>query len=266
KFQCEDQFGVVNFYLLPYISTAEVKSMFEDDNFEIKTANDALKKIISNENIDYSQRNILITHGFFGFSSETDQKIENDCLLSDSETRVGTIDICDGKILEHFDYVALGHIHSPQKVGKEYIRYSGSLLKYSISEYNQKKNVCQIDIFEKGNIKISQNKIDTLRDLRILRGEFSSFFNVTNHEYKDDYLFFELTDKNVIIDPMNKLRSLYNNVLGLKFIKKEIEFVNKLSTDVIKSKSDNEHFEDFYLAVTGDKINETQKQVIVDIL
>ena len=156
-----DEFGEVNVYLLPFIKPSNVRQHFEDE--EVDSFESAVKFVIENANIDYSKRNIILSHQFIT-GSTTD---------GSEELIIGGLDNISSEIYNQFDYTALGHIHRVQSAGCEKIRYSGTPLKYSFSEANHNKSVTIVEVFEKGNIKITPVSLKPLRDLRCVKGKYS---------------------------------------------------------------------------------------------
>lgn len=224
-----------DFYLLPYTHPSEVKRDYEDPS--IKTQEDSIRKII--ENIKIENDSILILHTFVGSGSSQ----------SDSERplNIGTVDIVDPSIFKNFTYTALGHLHRPQAVGSETIRYSGSLLKYSVSESAQNKSITIVNI-ENGNVNVELKKLDVLRDLRVIRGYLRDILLPENYkdENVDDYVFIELLDEGELIDPIGSIRGVYKNVLGLRKVSKEKEDVTLSNNQNYKKKSIDELFLEFY--------------------
>ena len=266
-----DKHGPVNFYLLPYFIPNQISKMFEDDeNIQIKTFNDAFKTIIDYNKpfIDTSLRNILITHGFFGYLNE-ENNIFYDQITSPSELSIGGADIIDISPASFFDYIALGHLHSPQKVKNPLFRYSGSLLKYSVDESNQNKSVTLIDIKEKNNIDLNFIHLTPIRDLRIVTGymrDLCESFESTSL-ISDDYVFVELLDKDAVFDVIPRLRQTFKNIIGVKMIN---QFSNDNNIIINKNKPENKDFStlfyEFYTSVSGQDLDEEKKEIIANIL
>ncbi len=268
KISLKDEYGIINFYTIPYIEPNYIKKFYKEES--ILTFDDSMKLLISKikENINLDERNILITHGFFSYIKNNNE--DNKIIFSESEISIGGSDMVDAKIFEIFDYVALGHLHAPQKIGKETIRYSGSILKYSLSESNQKKSITIINLKEKSNIKIYEKHINPKRDLKIVQGDFYEFIDVNNFSelYSEDYIFVNITSNKNILDPVNKLKNVFPNILGVKFIKYDknnIQIKNEFSDNKIKSKSTYELFNDFYSYVTKNNLSKEEKKIILEI-
>lgn len=233
-----------NFYLLPYIEMQKVKDLYEID---FQTKNEAMKYIIKEMKIDTNEINILISHEYVAGGIESD----SERILS-----IGGTEYVDPQILKDFDYVALGHLHGPQKIKYEKIRYSGSLMKYSFSETNQKKGMNLIEINQKNDIKIKQINFKPKRDMKIIKGLFNEIIKMEN---TDDYLHIIIEDQEPIYEAINKLRTKYPNVLSLEFPNLKTNNDIKTNKKNIKNISPNELFYYFYEEIKGKKINENQK-------
>lgn len=201
-----DDYGKINFYLLPFIKPAHVKRFFSEDFSSYTTA---LKKVIDGMEIDQRERNLLITHQFVTGAVRSESE----------EITVGGTDNVDAEVFTPFDYVALGHIHKPQNVSEK-IRYCGTPLKYSFSELNHQKSVTVIEFKEKGNLIISTIPLKPLRDLAEIKGTYleltkKDFYE--NSTFKNDYLSVILTDENDVIDAMAKLRVIYPYIMKLSY-------------------------------------------------
>ncbi|MDD3361895.1 MAG: exonuclease SbcCD subunit D [Hespellia sp.] len=203
----EDAFGRLNIYMLPFIKPVNVRKYFPDA--EIESYDDAVRVVMKHIGIEESERNILIAHQFITGAERSDSE----------ELSVGGLDNIDADALEAFDYVALGHIHRPQKVGRETIRYCGTPLKYSFSEVNHRKSVTVVTIEEKGQIQIETVPLVPRHDMRKIKGSYEELTLKANYENTatDDYLHVTLTDEEDILDAIGKLRSIYPNIMKLEY-------------------------------------------------
>ena len=247
-----DEHGDINFYLLPFVTPYAVRAARDGrPEAEISSYTDALRVDIDEMNIDKTKRNVLIAHQFVT-GAET----------CDSETvSVGGTDNVNASVFEGFDYTALGHIHGPQRIGKDTVRYCGTPLKYSFSEVNHKKSISVADIGEKGNVKISAIALDEPKhELREIKGTFSE---VISKGKSEDYIKVILTDKDVITDAVNKLREYFPNIMQLSFEApesgggyepEELEGSRKLSP--------LELFSNFYKAQTNTELDERQTEIV----
>lgn len=204
----EDEFGVINIHLLPFIKPAFCFQYFEE---EINNYEDAIKTILKHHNINKNERNILLSHQFITWNSKAEE--------SDSEVNpVGGIDKIDASAFFDFDYVALGHLHSPQKIGRENIRYAGSPLAYSFSEIRRPKMLTKVIINKKDDVKIELIPLNPIRKMREIKGELQQLIDTAkSFEVSNDYIKVTLTNKEKLFDPMGKLRVFYPNIMNLEF-------------------------------------------------
>lgn len=258
-----DSFGKVNYYLLPFVKPSMVRGYYP--NKEMESYNEAIKMILENLCINTDERNILVSHQFFTVAGIIAER-------SDSEINiVGGIDEIDSKILVAFDYVALGHLHGSQKVGEKHIRYSGSPIKYSFSECKHNKCILMVELKEKGNVEIKALPLKPIHDLREIKGAFGDLIKAdeTAVGNKDDYLRIVLTDEEEIIDPMNKLRSVYPNAMVLDFQNLHISIdltMVKTDAEKVEQLSEYELFCQFFADVTGCTMTEEQAKIIRTLL
>ena len=210
KVTVADEYGNLNFYLLPFIKPAMVAPYFKDR--EVETYEDAVQAILQSEDIDETERNILIGHQFVtkgGVAEESDSEIK----------AVGGVEQIDYSLFRAFDYVALGHLHSPQKVGRETVRYAGSPLKYSFSEARQKKCVTMLNMNEKEDISVVKHSLIPLRDMREVKGPIQALVEAAMADLaeKDDYIHATLTDEEELFDAVGQLRTVYPNLMTIDF-------------------------------------------------
>ncbi len=245
-----DKYGEICFYMLPFIKPSHVRRFYPDE--EIVSYTDAIKIVIDNMNIDTKKRNILITHQFVTGATRTESE----------EISVGGTDNVDASVFEGFDYVALGHIHSAQKCGSEYIRYCGTPLKYSFSEANDTKTVTILDINKKGDILLSYPILTPKRDMVEIKGRydeitFKGFYEGTG--WQEDYMHITLTDEEDIPDALTKLRVIYKNIMKLEYDNARTRHSAQITgASDIKSKSPLEHFEEFYELQNGQAMSDEQ--------
>ena len=253
-----DDFGNVNFYLLPFVKPSNVRRFYPDN--EIATYTDAIKVSVENMNIDQSERNILVTHQFVTGAMRTESE----------DISVGGTDNVDVSVLDGFDYVALGHIHRAQKCGREYVRYSGTPLKYSFSEAKDVKTVTVVEMKEKGSVELSFIPLTPKRDLVEIKGSYNeltlkSFYEGTS--YDDDYMHITLTDEEDIPDVLTKLRVIYKNIMKLDYDNLRTRHTAEINgaTDVA-AKSPLEHFGEFYEQQNGQAMSDEQVEFMTDII
>ncbi len=208
----KDESGPVNFYLLPFVRPSMVKQLTGvDENGNNLSYNEALHCLIGREEIDPSQRNVIVSHQFYLPSGTDAEAVER----MDSEVRtVGNIDQVSADILEQFDYAALGHIHKPMKAGSEFIRYCGTPLACSVSEAGQKKGIIMVELGDKGDRKTTVLPLEPLRQVRVVRGELEEVLE----QACGDYVTVILTDKADldVFDMQDKIRSAFPNLLEIR--------------------------------------------------
>ena len=202
-----DQHGAVNFYLLPFIKPAHVKRYFGDKPIESYT--DACRVAVEQMPIDLTQRNVLLTHQF----------VTGAATCESEEISVGGSDNVDASVFECFDYVALGHLHGPQNIGSNQIRYCGTPLKYSFSEEAHHKSVTVVELGKKGQIELHLHPLQPKHDMRSIRGTFAE---VTDKAFYlntavKDYLHVVLTDEEDVPEAIGRLRVIYPNIMKLSY-------------------------------------------------
>lgn len=252
-----DDYGEVNFYLLPFVRPADIRRYFPDENIENYT--DAVKVAIDNMNVDFNERNILVTHQFVTGAE-----------LSESEDIiVGGTDNVSGEVFDGFDYVALGHIHREQTVGKDNIRYCGTPLKYSFSEAKNIKSVTILDFNDKGNIEYSKIPLTPFRDMREIRGTYYELTLKSNYESKntEDYLHITLTEEEDIPDAIGKLRSIYPNIMKLDYDNLRTRGSGTVDAiENIESKSPFELFADLFKQQNNQDMSEEQEEIMRNLI
>lgn len=258
KYTLKDSFGSANFYLLPFVKPNHVKRFFPDEKIESYT--DAIKVVIDNLKLDTSEINILIAHQFVTGASRTESE----------EISVGGLDNVDASVFEDFDYVALGHIHRPQKIGTERIRYCGTPLKYSFSEVNDTKSVSIIEINSKEDFNLRTIPLVPKRDMRKIRGTYEELTTKTSYENTntDDYIHVTLTDEFNVADAIQKLRVIYKNIMKLEYDNMRTRESRKINLDdmVIENKNPLEIFSEFYKLQNNKEMNDEQKEIIKRIM
>ena len=252
-----DEYGTVNFYMLPFIKPINVKQIFNlEENISYS---DAVKIAIEKMNIDKSQRNVLLSHQFVTGASVCDSE----------DLSVGGTDGVSASVYENFDYVALGHIHGPQRVSRDTIRYSGTPLKYSFSEVNHKKSVTIVNMEEKGNVTVSVIPLKSKRDLVELKGKYDELMDKSFYDKKnlDDYYHITLTDENDVVDAIFKLGKIYKNIMKLDYDNARTQSIGKLTAvNDVEHKQPIELIDDFYKKQNGLDMDENQLSYINSII
>lgn len=252
-----DDYGKINFYLLPFIKPSNVRRFFEDE--EINTYTEAIRVAISNMNIDKNARNVIVTHQFVTGAERSDSEI----------IAVGGTDNVDSYVFDDFDYVALGHIHRPQNVGKSTVRYCGTPLKYSFSEINHEKSVTIVDIKEKEDINVTTIPLIPLHDMREIKGSYDELVNRENYEgtSTEDYLHIILTDEDDVPYAVERLRNIYHNLMKLDYDNTR----TRSSYDITQAqeterKSEIELVSEFFEKQNGKQMTERQLEYASDLI
>lgn len=256
-----DEYGPVNFYMLPFFTPFIVKSNLKLEkgleNYDL-----AMDEIIKRENIDTSQRNIILAHQFVaGFKfggSEEDFSYSNG-----DEKNVAGVGIISLDKFQNFDYVALGHIHKPQKISRETIRYSGSLLKYKTSEIDgPDKSVVIIDLKEKGNIEVKLDPIKPLHPFVKIEGLLSELTNTNPNE--NDYVYLIVDDDKTPIEAKNKLTPYYKRIVDIEFPNDTLQQKMNLDTS-LADKRPIDFICEYYREKTNKDLDEENKKLLAEI-
>ncbi len=252
-----DEYGPVHIYLLPFIKPAMVNAYREQRS---DSYHQAVKEVLAGLPVSPGERNVLIAHQFVVAGGAEPER-------SDSETlSLGGIDQVDASVFDGFDYVALGHLHGPQRIGRDTIRYSGSPLKYSFSECRQHKSICMVELGEKGTIKTKLIELTPARDMRKIKGKLRTLLSpeVAGLADPEDYLHVTLTDEETVIDAIGKLRHVYPNVMQIEFEnrRQQAQGAFSLSSEAAREADPFELFQDFYEAQNNQPMSESQQELV----
>ncbi len=253
----EDEYGEAVIWLLPFVKPALVRHVFADE--EAGSYQEAVRIAVDHIAAEEEKRNVLLAHQFVtgAFRCESE------------EILVGGLDNVDVSVFDRFDYVALGHIHSPQQVGRETVRYCGTPLKYSFSEAEQEKSVTVVELGKKGQVGIRIVPLRPLRDMRRIRGTYLeltalSFYQDTNRE---DYIQAVLTDEEDVPDGLMKLRVIYPNLMKLEYDNQRTRDNREISgTCEAEQKSELELFEEFYELQNNQPFSERQREFVMQLI
>lgn len=249
----------VDFYMLPFLKPIHIKNLMSEKEYEkINNSNDMMKWILARENLDKTKKNILLAHQFVMWNGKTPEQCDSESI---SLNNIGTLDAIDVNLFESFDYVALGHIHRPQKIKSDTIRYSGTPLKYSFSEVNDKKSVVIVDTDDIKNIELIELK--PLRNMRVLRGTFEE---VMNMKPSNDIIKVELEDENAIISPMEEIKKRFKNAISLVFINKYESQDEVVLKEIKEYASPYELFKLFFNEQNSREINSDEDKYIKSII
>lgn len=253
-----DAFGPVHVWLLPFVKPAHVRRWFPDADIESYT--DAMAEAVAHMDIDTAARNVLVTHQF----------VTGGARSGSEELSVGGTDNVDSGVFAPFDYVALGHLHGAQHIGRETIRYAGSPLKYSFSEARQHKSVTVVTLGEKGDVQVRTVALTPLRELREIRGSYDeltarSFYEHTT--YRSDYLHLILTDEQDVFDAMSRLRTIYPYLMTLDYDNARTRAAGGMSVPAeTERRTPLELFEALYQRQNHRPMSEVQRAYIAQLM
>ena len=253
----EDRWGEVNIYLVPFLRPSVVRSFFPD--VEIEDYTDALRTIIEDLQVDTSRRNVVLAHQFVTAAGALPESCDSEQLS------VGGLDRVDGSVFSPFDYTALGHLHGPQRVGSETIRYAGSPLKYSFSELHQKKSVTVAELRAKGETEIRQIPLQPRREMIELRGTFEEILEEARKkgELQTDYYHMILTDETDVVDALSRLREYYPNIMLLDYDNRRTRSQKEVEQlDRVEERTPGELFAALYEQQNGQEMDSDRKEYL----
>ena len=252
-----DEHGEAVFWLLPFIKPTHVKRFYPEDGIETYT--DAVRVALEKMPVDTSKRNILLTHQFVTGSITCDSE----------ELSVGGSDNVDAAVLEAFDYVALGHIHGPQNIGSNHIRYCGTPLKYSFSESAHHKSVTLVNLGAKGSLELQLRPLQPRRDLRQLRGSFAQLTDKGFYQgtATHDYLHIILTDEEDVPEAVGQLRVIYPNLMKLSYDNTRTRTNQTVDgAEDVQRKSPLELFDELYQLQNNQPMSERQRSFTLELI
>ena len=249
---------VVDVYMLPFVKASQVRHFFPDA--KINTYDDAVRVILQNTQLDKTHTNILVAHQFVTGTGE-------DPVLGGSESigtqSVGLVEKIGCDCFDEFDYVALGHIHCPQRIGRDEVRYAGSPLKYSLREADDDKSVPLITVEADGNITIELVPLKPLRDLRHIRGTIKELLAKDNVTRPEDYIYATLTDEDIVNEAMGIFRQTYPNTVKIDYDNSHVNSVEQVDVLQDGAKKDfSELIRDFYKLMYGCDISDEEMEVM----
>lgn len=253
--------GNTQFFLLPYFEPIDARLYFKDET--LVTHELAAKRVVEEMekqfNSEYNQ--VLVAHLFVAGSLRTE---------SETEVMVGGLDQVSASIFNAFDYVALGHLHDPNATRHAKLQYSGTLLKFSISEANQQKGFKLIELSDEGELTNQFFPVSPEKELRVLEGFFADLIEPTYYEAqkRDDFIYVQLKDTKMIPDAMNRLREIYPNVLGMERLDRSglMATMNLTTREKLKTKDPSELFKDYYEEVMGEALSSKQETLLNELL
>ncbi|MCD8316327.1 MAG: exonuclease SbcCD subunit D [Eggerthellaceae bacterium] len=254
----QDEYGDVNIYSLPFVKPSVVRSYFPEEDIENYT--DAVDVAINEMGINPAKRNVIVAHQFVTGAVQGGSE----------EIYVGALENVDASVFIGFDYVALGHIHGPQKVGSNEIRYGGTPLKYSFSEANQKKSVTVVELDNKGEVEISFRELTPLHDMVELKGKYNEIISrpfYENTTYPNDYVHITLTDEEDVPDAIGKLRAVYPFLVKLDYDNARTRSNQILEVnEKVESMSPLELFADFYETQNNQPMTPEQSELMTGLI
>lgn len=259
KIPMQDAYGTVWIYLLPFLRPSTIRHALPERAEEVQSAADAVRIALEQTKIDEKERNVLLAHQFVTGAKRCDAE----------ELQVGDVDQIPAELFASFEYVALGHIHSPQKVGRETVRYCGAPLKYAFSEAGQEKSITVVELKEKGSVNLRTIPLKPLHDLRKIRGTYLEVTAKSFYENRDceDYLQVTLTDEEDVPDGMAKLRTIYPNLMRLEYDNKRTRSNAEVrAAERVEEKSELELFQEFYELQNNQSMTEVQEQFVEELL
>ncbi|MCB7319719.1 exonuclease SbcCD subunit D [Lacrimispora sp. 210928-DFI.3.58] len=262
--ELKDEYGSLFVYMLPFIKPAMVRKCWPEE--EIPDFDAALRcavgHIVKGDGgqapLDPSARNVIVAHQFVAGASCCDSE----------ELSIGGLDSVSADIFREFDYVALGHLHGPQKIGRDTMRYSGTPLKYSFSEAGHRKSVAVVDMLEKGKVQVRLRELTPLRDLREIRGTYEELTRLDSYRGTrvDDYLRITLTDEEDILDALGKLRSIYPNIMKLDYDNRRTREGGRLEAVKEERRSPLEMLEQLYEMQNNQPMSPEQVKLAEEIM
>lgn len=248
-----DEFGEVDIYLLPFVKASTVRSHHEDT---IEDYEDAVRAVLAHAEVDPNRRNVILAHQYVVGSGGDPVHGGSEGVDRDN---VGTVEKIGYRVFDDFDYVALGHIHSPQEVGRAGIRYAGSPLKYSLSEAEHVKSVPIITLGEKGEVDIQLIPLRPMRDLRHLVGRLDVLLDRDNIENTEDFIYATLTDDVTTENVMGVFRGVYPNTLAVNYAEREYDRVDHLEVgEDAAQKPFDELIKEFYQLMYDEEISDDE--------
>ena len=263
KVTLEDEWGKVDFWLLPYVKPGYVKQLFDQEGAE--TCQDAVWKLLERESVDTTRRNVILTHQFYTAGGVNPKQSESEIVV------VGGLDQVDTGCLAGFEYAALGHIHRPQSMGRPSVRYCGTPLKFSVSEWDQEKSLTEVELKEKGSQpEIILHPLHPLHDVKILRGNLEEILQQAEEVRKtegsvdEDYVSVTLTDEQEPYQPKERLEAVFPNILEVRMDNSRTR-QEWLPEEVQPAADPEEMFAGFFLQMQGREMDEEEQQILREV-
>lgn len=267
----EDEYGPVHFWLMPFLKPVDVRSAYPEEEYpdvQTDSYHNAIGSVVAQMDVDPSQRNVLLAHQFVvkSVGAGEDPGVEK----TDSEVlSIGGLDSVGADLFDDFDYVALGHLHRPQKAGRETVRYSGTPLKYSFSEANDQKSITVVELGPKGDVRLETLPLTPMRDMRRMSGTYAEVTSQDFYEQqeRDDYLEITLTDDTEVPGAFSKLRTIYPNLLSLRYAGTERSFeTSNLSVKELEEADPFDFVAGFFREQTGKDLCPEQEDLVKTLM
>ena len=248
----------VDIYLLPFVKASQVRHYLPDA--KIESYDDAVRAILDKADIDTSRCNVLVAHQFVVGKSEDPELSGSESLGTQS---VGLVEKIGYDCFDQFDYVALGHIHSPQQVGRKEVRYAGSPLKYSLSEVNNAKSATLITVSGEGKVEVELLPVKPMRDMRHIKGKIKDLLDKSNITSPEDFIYVTLTDEEIISDAMGIFQQFYPNTVKIDYDNSHTREIEQVDiSKIAENRSFAELISDFYKQIYGCEISEEEMDIM----
>lgn len=259
RYSLTDEYGSVNVYLLPFVKASQVRHFFEND--KIETYEDAVRVIIDHTDIDVNERNVIVAHQFVaGIGQNPDMGGSEGMAVQN----VGLVESIGYSTFDKFDYVALGHIHSPQSIGRKEVRYAGSMLKYSLKEAHNNKSVPIVTMGEKNQIDIELVPLKPKRDVIHIQGKLKEILK--SPESAENYMYITLTDEELVNNVMNIVQDVYPYTIKIDYDNSHTRAIEQDSiSGLIENKSFTDIIKDFYNQIYGYDISEEEMRIMREV-
>ena len=259
RYSLTDEYGSVNVYLLPFVKASQVRHFFEND--KIETYEDAVRVIIDHTDIDVNERNVIVAHQFVaGIGQNPDMGGSEGMAVQN----VGLVESIGYSTFDKFDYVALGHIHSPQSIGRKEVRYAGSMLKYSLKEAHNNKSVPIVTMGEKNQIDIELVPLKPKRDVIHIQGKLKEILK--SPESAENYMYITLTDEELVNNVMNIVQCVYPYTIKIDYDNSHTRAIEQDSiSGLIENKSFTDIIKDFYNQIYGYDISEEEMRIMREV-
>lgn len=254
----QDEWGPVDFWLLPFVKPGYVQGVFEEQRPE--TYQEAVEWILKREKVDKNRRNVILAHQFFTSGGKKPKQSESELV------NVGGLDQVDAGCLESFEYAALGHIHRPQSMGRPGVRYCGTPLKYSVSEWDQEKTVTEVELKEKGTPpQIHLLPLTPLRDVKALRGSLEEILASEEGETCFDYVSVTLTDEQEPYQPKERLEAVFPRILEVRMDNSRFRNTEWKLEEEEEMADPREVFSHFFVQMQGREMDREEREILEEI-